>query len=88
MSEENQSGNQSQASSESQTGTSNENTTPKLQAVESQPKPEPSYGIEKFSNSYPNSEEGIEPLPKPGPSFEIHLRSKFSKTVEKRDRTE
>ncbi|MCY3915184.1 MAG: hypothetical protein OXG49_04140 [Chloroflexi bacterium] len=45
MSEENQSENQSQASSENQTGANIENTPPKLQAVEPQPKPEPSFGI-------------------------------------------
>lgn len=53
MSEENQkqSENQSQASSDNQTGASDENTAPKPQAVESSPKPrpEPSWGIEKFS---------------------------------------
>ncbi len=90
MSEENQSGNQSQASSDNQTGASNENTQPKLQAVESKPKPEPSYERIEFSEDVSplTLEKRGEPLPKPGSSFETHLRSKSSKTVEKRDKTE
>lgn len=47
MSEENQAGNQLQASSENQAGASNEGTAQQPQAVEPTPKPEPSYGLEK-----------------------------------------
>lgn len=50
MSDQNQSGNQSQVSSDNQTNSSNETTPPKPQAVEPKPKPEPSFGIEKFSD--------------------------------------
>ncbi|MCY3780803.1 MAG: hypothetical protein OXG78_10885 [Chloroflexi bacterium] len=88
MSEENQGDNQPQASSDNQAGASTDNSPPSPQAVETSPKPEPSYGIEKFSETHPSLEKGIEPLPKPDPSFETHLRSKFSKPVEKRDKLE
>lgn len=90
MSEENQSENQSQASSENQTGANIENTPPKLQAVESQPKPEPSFGTLEASEDVPSLtfEKNVVPLPKPEPSFETHLRIKSSKTVEKRDKME
>lgn len=85
---QNQSGNQSQVSSDNQTGASSENSPPNPQAIELTPKPEPSHGVEEFSETHPNLEKGIDSLPKPDPSFETHLRAKISKTVEKHDKTE
>ena len=85
---QNQSGNQSQVSSDNQTGASSENSPPKPQAIELTPRPEPSYGVEEFSETYPNLEKGIDSLPRPVPSFETHLRGKISKNVKKRDKTE
>ena len=85
---QNQSENQPQDSSDNHSGANIENTPPTIQAVEPKPKPEPSYGIEKFSETYPNLEKGIEPLSKPDPSFETHLRAKISKTVKKPNKTE
>ena len=86
--DQNQSGNQSQASSENQTGVNTDSPQTSPQSVEVTPKPEPSYGIEKLSKTYPNLEKGIEPLPKPNPSFETYTRGEIPKTVEKRDETE
>jgi len=77
MSEGNQSENQSQELSDNQTSPSYENTPPKLQAVETSPKPEPSYGVEKSNETYPDLERGIETLPKPEPSYGIIDEGRF-----------
>lgn len=86
MPTQDQSGNQSQVSSDSQTDVNTGSSQPSPQSVEATPKPEPSYGIEEFSESHPNLEQGIQPLPRPDPSFETHMRCKFSKTGEKPDK--
>lgn len=87
---QNQSGNQSQVLSDNQTSPSNENAPPKLQAVEPQPKPEPSFGTLEASEDLPSLtfEKNVVPPPKPDPSFESHLRGKLSQPVEKPDKTE
>lgn len=95
MSEEsqNQSENQPQVSSDNQTAASNENTPPKLQAVEPTPKPEPSFGTIDFSEemSTLTLEKNGGSSPKPNPSFETHMKEaprKSTQTVDKRDKTE
>ncbi len=88
-----QSENQPQVSLENQTAASSENTPPKLQAVESKPKPAPSFGTIDLSEDIPSLtlEKNFGSSPKPNPSFETHLKEaprKSSQTDEKRDKSE
>lgn len=90
MSEEDQSGNQPQASSDGETRPSSESTPKEPQAVEPTPKPAASFGLIEASEDVPTTIFGVntDSPPTPYPSFETHTKEaprKSSQSVEKRD---